>query len=99
MDDNLKDNFESDEEYEDFKNSYDDYKNRTGMFDSDFDRRALKIILDIESLVHENFHIKSNSYFRIPDSIFGAQHMSLYMYHLTSDKLIYYDEIISMFMN
>jgi hypothetical protein len=99
MSDDLKDKFGSDEEYENFRNSYEDFKNRTGMFDSDYENRVAKIRLDIESLIYENFHFNSTEYFRIPDAVFGVPFMSLYMFHLTNDKLIYFDEIINLFMN
>ena len=91
-DDDLRDKFSSDEEFDEFQNSFDNYKNKKGMFES-----PNKKILKIQELIFNNFVTGKETYFRVPDELLGAKNMSLYMFHC--EGLMEYDAILSIFLN
>jgi hypothetical protein len=98
MSDDLRDKFGSDEEYEEFRNSYDDYKNRTGMFDqTQFQQEHLKMVIKIEELIYKNFVLERKKFFRVPDELLNVKYMSLYMFHL--EEAMDFEEITSIYLN
>ena len=92
MSDDLRDKFSDDDEFDDFENSFDDYKSKKGMFESS----NLKI-LKIQELIFSNFVSGNEKYFRVPDELLGVKNMSLYMFHC--EGLMEYDSILSVFLN
>ena len=97
MSDDLRDKFNSDEDYNDFLNSFNDYKNRTGMFDEMQVMKNLQRLIKIEQLIHQNFVIENKKYFRIPDEILGVKNMSIYMFYIK--KQFDFEEVTSACLN
>jgi hypothetical protein len=97
MSDDLRDKFGSDDDYDDFKNSYGDYKDKKGMFNQQMAREQLESILKVEALIYKNFVLGKKKYFKLPDDLCAAKNMSLYMFHLKNHEG--YDEIASIYLN
>ena len=98
MSDDLRDKFGSDDEYEEFKNSYDDYKNKSGMFDeSKSQQEYIKFVIKLEELIYKNFVIGQNKFFRVPDEFFNIKYVSLYLFYL--NKVEGFQETLPLYMN
>lgn len=97
MSDDIRDRFSSDEEYEDFLDSYNAYKNKTGMFDEKQVMENLQRLIKIEQLIHQNFVIENKKYFRIPDEILGVKNMSIYMFYIKKQNK--FEEVTSACLN
>ena len=97
MSDDLRDKFESDDDYEEFKNSYDSYKDKTGMFNQEAAREQLQSILKIEELIYKNFVLGDKKFFKLPDELFKVKNMSLYMFRLKGVEE--FEEIASIYLN
>lgn len=92
MSDDLRDKFSNDDEFDEFKNSFSDYKNKEGMFESPSGG-----IMKIQELIMHNFVNRERKYFKVPDDIFGVKNMSLYMFHC--ENSMEFDSILSIFLN
>jgi hypothetical protein len=98
MSDDLRDKFGSDDEYEDFKNSYSDYRNKSGMFDqTKFQEDYLRMVVKIEELIYKTFILEKKKFFRVPDELLKVKYASLYMFHL--EKTSELEEIASIYLN
>ena len=97
MSDDLRDKFESDDDYENFKNSYDSYRDKTGMFNQDAIQEQLQTMLKIEELIYKNFVLQKKKFFRIPDELFKVKNMSFYLFHFKNIEE--YEEIASIYLN
>ena len=98
MSDDLRDKFGSEEEYDNFKNSYGDYKNKSGMFDqTKFQEDYLRMVVKIEELIYKNFVLEKKKFFRVPDELLKVKYMSLYMFHLENTSE--FEEIASIYLN
>jgi len=98
MSDDLRDKFDSDEDYDSFRNSFNDYKRGSGMFDSQKQiDDYIKTVIRIEELMYKNFVLEKKKYFRLPDEIFNAKYMSLYIFYF--EKLLEYNETTMIFLN
>lgn len=98
MSDDLRDKFKSDEDYDDFRKSYGDYKNKTGMFDQQKQSEDyIKMVIKIEELMYKNFVLEKKNYFRLPDELFKVKYVSLYMFYF--EKMSYFNETALFYMN
>ena len=94
----MRDKFESNEDYEDFRKSYSDYTNKTGMFDQKKQQEDyIKMVIKIEELIYKNFVLEKKKYFRFPDELFKVKYVSLYMFYF--ENLPDFDETASLYMN
>lgn len=78
MSDDLRDKFSSDDEYEEFKNSYNDYKNGTGMFDAS---EAIKEVIEFQQLLYNSFIIEKKKFVRIPEKYIKKANLPLYVFY------------------
>ncbi len=78
MFDDLKDKFSSDDEYEEFKNSYNDYKNKTGMFSY---KDNIEKIIEFQQLLYDNFIIDKKKFMRIPEKYLKTANLPLYIFY------------------
>lgn len=78
MSDDLRDKFSSDDEYDEFRNSYDDYKNGNGMFDSS---EAIKEIIEFQQLLYNSFIVENKKYIRIPEKYIKVANLPLYVFY------------------
>jgi len=98
MSDDLRDKFGSDEDYEDFRKSYGDYKNKTGMFDQKKQAEEyIKMVIKIEEMIYKNFVLEKKKYFRLPDEFFNIKYVSSYMFYF--EKLLDFPETTILYMN
>ena len=78
MFDDFREKFESDDEYDDYKNSYDDYKNKTGMFDAE---QSIKEIIEFQNLLYQAFMIEKKKFVRIPEKYTKTANVPMYMFY------------------
>lgn len=78
MFDDFREKFESDDEYNDYKNSYDDYKNKTGMFDAE---KSIKEIIEFQQLLYNSFIVEKKKYVRIPEKFIKTANLPLYVFY------------------
>ena len=79
MSDDLRDKFNSDEEYDEFKNSYDDYKNKTGMFDQ---ANFIRELIEYQELLYNAFVVDKKKYIRIPEKFTKTKNLPIYVFYL-----------------
>lgn len=91
MSDNLKDKFSNEDDFDNFKKSFDDYKNKQGMFEPGY--AAMKL----QELIYSNLVLQKKKFFRIPDDLTGTKNMALYMFSIK--KLSEFEGIVSIFLN
>jgi len=98
MSDELKDKFSSDEEYEQFKKSFSDYKNQDGLFR--IDPKLFIEIINFQKSVYETFIIQKKKYIQVPDTIAGNKNAAMYMFYF--DKMVKendFDETCNLILN
>lgn len=78
MFDDLRDKFESDEEYEEFKNSYNDYKNQTGMFDA---TKFIKDLIEFQELLYNSFVVEKKQYIYMPEKYIKTKNTPLCVFY------------------
>lgn len=91
MSDDLKDKFPNEDDFDNFKNSFDDYKNKKGMFEPGH------AIMKLQELIFTNLILQKKKFFKIPDDITGVKNMSLYMFKI--EKMAEFEGIISIYLN
>ncbi len=79
MADDLRDKFSSDDEYDEFKKLYNDYKNKRGQFDV---RDAEKLIIEFQELLYNSFVVGNEKYIKIPEKFTKVKNMPMYMFYL-----------------
>jgi hypothetical protein len=78
MSNDLRDQFGSDEEYEEFRNSYNDYKNQTGMFDlSNF----IKKVIEYQKLLYQSFVVDKKKYIEISEEFTEVKNLPMYVFY------------------
>jgi len=94
----MRDKFESDEEYENFKKSYDDFNNKRGMFDEEKQiHEYLKRTIQIQELLYKSFVLEKKKFFHMPDEVFGVKNASVYVFYF--EKLVDFDETTVVMLN
>ena len=78
MSDDLRDKFSSDDEYEEFRNSYDDYKNKSGMFDAE---QSIKEIIEFQQLLYNSFIVEKKKFVSVPDKFTRTANMPMYVFY------------------
>lgn len=91
MSDDLKDKFPNEDDFDDFKKSFGEYKNKQGMFNPSYK------VMKLQELIFTNLVLQNKKFFRIPDDIAGIENMALYMFKI--EKLSEFEGIISIFLN
>ena len=77
MSDDLRDKFQSDGEYDDFKNLYKDYKNQSGAFDTS---KYMAEIIEFRSMMYDEFINKKNKYFKVPEKYIKSKNLPMYVF-------------------
>lgn len=78
MTDDLRNKFSSDDEYEEFKNSYRDYKEGTGIFDAG---EAIKEVIEFQQLLYNSFIVEKKQFVRIPEKYIKTANLPLYAFY------------------
>lgn len=81
MSDDLRDKFGSDDEYDDFKKSYSDFKSGSGMFDAS---NQIKEFIEFEKLLYDSFIIEGKKYIKLPERYVKSKNMPLYIFYLNT---------------
>ena len=76
--DDLRDKFSSDDEYDEFKNSYKNYKNREGQFDQ---TEYIKEVIEFQALLYTSFIVDEKQYIRIPEKFIKQKNLPMYVFH------------------
>ena len=78
MSDDLRDKFESDDDYDQFKNQYNDYKNQSGAFDTS---KYMSEIIAFQAMLYDEFIVKKSKYFKVPERFIKSKNLPMYVFH------------------
>lgn len=84
MSDDLRDKFDSEEEYEDYNRMYNDYKNQTGSFDIN---NIFNKFVEIQNFVYENIVEKGKKFVIFPKKFTKMDNLPLCMFEFDHNNV------------
>ena len=98
MSDNLRDKFDSDDEYNEFKNAFNDYKNQDSL--NSVDDNLLKEVIKFQKEIYKAFVLGKKSYLAVPEELAGNKNSGMYLFYFPKIKTEkQFDETISLILN